>query len=308
MLNIFHGHYASRINITLENVNMRSALSTTAAIPRDIVWVRYEWDLRMSQPELVAPTQYSFRSARTNEAEDIKHVVLTAYGSDPIWGSMIKDIERRMTERIATTLGRPCTDYIVAESEQQIVAVSGVAISHWTQQNFLTGLCVLPSHQRNGLGKQLLSLSLSRLRDMGLERATVYTELGSIADLKLYSNFNSVREEGVVYPALESTSEAALNPNSPAVSIKHNVYFDGKVQSLGFNVEGDYTTVGVITPGTYRFAAELEERVTVIKGNLTVKISEHWRDVCPGQGYLVPRGISFDVRTEEYVAYVCHYK
>ncbi len=287
---------------------MRSAPSTTTATHGGTLWVRYEWDLRPSLPDVVAPAHYCFRSARTDEAEALKQVVLTAYGSDPVWGLMINDIAGRMTDRIRTTLGCPGTDYIVAECDQQMVAVSGVALSHWSQQNFLTGLCVLPSHQRKGLGKHLLFLSLRRLRGMGLEQATVYTEHGSIADLKLYPKFDSVKEEGVVYPALKSPSEPALSSIVPTVSVKHNVYFDGKVQSLGFNLEGDYTTIGVIAPGTYRFSAELEERVAVLIGYLTVKIGEYWREVRPGQGYLVPKGTSFDVRTEEYVAYVCYYK
>jgi uncharacterized protein YaiE (UPF0345 family)/ribosomal protein S18 acetylase RimI-like enzyme len=287
---------------------MGSELSGTAEMHDGTVWVRYEWDLQMALPDVFTPTQYRFRSARPDELEEVKHVVFTAYGSDPIWGSMIRDIETRMTERITTTLGQPATDYIVAELERQIVAVSGVAISHWTCQNFLTGLCVLPSQQRKGLGKHLLRLSLARLQDMGLNRATVYTELGSIADLKLYRYFNPVREEGVVYPGLGSPPEPAKNVDSQSFSIKHNVYFGGKVQSLGFDAVGGYATVGVLIPGIYRFSADLEEHVTLIEGNLSVKIGGSWREIGPGQKYIVPRGNSFDVRTEEQVAYVCYYK
>jgi len=61
-------------------------------------------------------------------------------------------IEQRLTERILTTLGMPDTDYLAAECGGRLTAISGVAKAHWTGQNLLTGVCVLPSHQRQGLG------------------------------------------------------------------------------------------------------------------------------------------------------------
>ena len=80
------------------------------------------------------------------------------------------------------------------------MAVSGIAKEHWTDQNLLTGICVLPEHQRKGLGRYLLGLSLLRLKEMRLQKAQVYTESGSLADRKIYPIFGSHREEGVPYP------------------------------------------------------------------------------------------------------------
>ena len=112
-------------------------------------------------------------------------------------------ISERMIERIKTTLGSENADYVVARSGGEIVAASGVAREHWTDQNLLTGVCVLPEHQRKGLGRHLLGLSLLRLKRMGLRTARVYTESGSLADRKIYPLFGSRREEGVRYPGLE---------------------------------------------------------------------------------------------------------
>lgn len=36
--------------------------------------------------------------------------------------------------------------------------------------------------------------------------------------------------------------------------MKHNIYFDGKVQSLSLNTLEGYATIGVITPGKYTFS------------------------------------------------------
>ena len=107
-----------------------------------------------------------------------------------------------MTERIQTTIGKPGSQYLVAEAKGHIVAVSGIAKEHWVGQNLLTGICVVPEHQQRGLGKYLLARSLLRLHEMGLETARVYTEAGSLADRKIYPRFGSTREVGVDYPAL----------------------------------------------------------------------------------------------------------
>jgi len=51
--------------------------------------------------------------------------------------------------------------------------------------------------------------------------------------------------------------------------MKHNVDFEGNVQSLGPNTEHGYATVGVITEGHYRFFSESEERVTILRWSNT---------------------------------------
>lgn len=89
----------------------------------------------------------------------------------------------------------------------------------------------------------------------------------------------------------------------------HNVYFDGKVQSLGFNSEDGRATVGVITEGRYTFSTDSEERVVVIAGQLRVKLpGEEWRVVRKNENYVAPRDSSFHVEAHGDAAYVCYYK
>jgi GNAT superfamily N-acetyltransferase len=167
---------------------------------RDTVWVRYTWDLQHLCMDVQQPAAYAFRSAQSDERDTVIELVLAAYRSDPVWGQQVEAIEGRLTERIKSSLGTQDTDYIAAECDGRLVAVSGVAKWHWTGQNLLTGTCVLPEHQRKGVGSYLLRLSLCRLREMGLVQARVYAGAGSVADRKLYPLFGSCREEGVVYP------------------------------------------------------------------------------------------------------------
>gem|GEM_PF-1981801 len=96
---------------------------------------------------------------------------------------------------------------------------------------------------------------------------------------------------------------------SETLLMKHNVYFDGKVQSLGVNTEEGYATVGVITPGKYTFAAEFEEHVVIIVGTLRVKLpGQEWRVVGRNEKYVIPPKTSFDIEAGKDVAYICYYK
>lgn len=173
-----------------------------------MIWVRYTWDLQDFNPDIRIPSGYSFRPVTNAEIDVAIDVVLSAYRSDPVWRPLMASIEKRLTERIRTTLGMPDADYLAAEHGVRVVGISGVAKYHDTDQNLLTGVCVLPSHQRRGLGKYLLGLSLARLCEMGLRQARVYTENGSIADRKVYSMFGSTREDNVEYPGIKSSNNS----------------------------------------------------------------------------------------------------
>jgi uncharacterized protein YaiE (UPF0345 family) len=91
--------------------------------------------------------------------------------------------------------------------------------------------------------------------------------------------------------------------------MKHNVYFEGKVQSLGLNSEDGYATVGVITPGQYTFSADSEEHVTIVSGQLRVKLPDKdWSVVRKGEQYVVSPNSSFAVEAVSDAAYICYYK
>lgn len=91
--------------------------------------------------------------------------------------------------------------------------------------------------------------------------------------------------------------------------MKHNAYFDGKVQSLGVNTTGGYATVGVISPGTYTFSTAAPERIVIITGVLNVKLpGEEWIKISTGEEVSIREQVSFDVQADKDVAYICYYK
>ncbi len=91
------------------------------------------------------------------------------------------------------------------------------------------------------------------------------------------------------------------------INVSH--YFDGAVSSLGFEHKGDKTSVGVMQPGEFKFGTAAPERMTVIKGALTVKLPGHvdWETYTDGDSFEVPGDSSFDVKVVNATAYLCDY-
>jgi uncharacterized protein YaiE (UPF0345 family) len=89
--------------------------------------------------------------------------------------------------------------------------------------------------------------------------------------------------------------------------LKHNSYYEGKVQSVGFERLFRKMTVGVIAPGEYHFGTDAPERMTVVSGELEAKIYDTWRTYPAGTVFEVPGKGGFDVRAREPAAYLCEF-
>lgn len=89
--------------------------------------------------------------------------------------------------------------------------------------------------------------------------------------------------------------------------IKHNVYFEGKVQSLGLDTDKGKATVGVMKPGSYTFSASSPEVMLVISGILKVKEADSYTSYGPQEQFEVAAGSSFEVVCDADAAYICYY-
>ena len=91
--------------------------------------------------------------------------------------------------------------------------------------------------------------------------------------------------------------------------LKHNSYFDGNVQSIGFERLGRRITAGVMTPGEYHFGTDAPERMTVISGELEARLlpGDAWRVYPAGTTFEVAGKSGFDVRASEPSAYLCEF-
>jgi len=91
--------------------------------------------------------------------------------------------------------------------------------------------------------------------------------------------------------------------------MKHNTYFGGKVQSLAVAAPEGPATVGVIEAGNYSFGTDCEEHMHVVAGTLKAKLpGGDWKSYQPGQHFVVPPKVKFDVQAAGDVAYLCYYK
>ncbi len=91
--------------------------------------------------------------------------------------------------------------------------------------------------------------------------------------------------------------------------LEHNSYFDGNVQSVGFERNGRRATVGVILPGEYHFGTNAAERMTVTSGILFAKVpgADTFHGYPAGTYFEVPAKSGFDVHATAPCAYLCEY-
>jgi uncharacterized protein YaiE (UPF0345 family) len=90
--------------------------------------------------------------------------------------------------------------------------------------------------------------------------------------------------------------------------LSHNTYFDGKVQSIGFERHGRRATVGVVAPGEYHFGTEAPERMSILSGEMTVKPDgEPWSHYPAGTVFEIAGDSGFDVRASQPCAYLCEF-
>jgi uncharacterized protein YaiE (UPF0345 family) len=92
-------------------------------------------------------------------------------------------------------------------------------------------------------------------------------------------------------------------------TLKHNSYFEGRVQSVGFERLGRRMTVGVIAPGEYHFTTDAPERMTVTSGELLIRLAGtgDLRAYPAGTAFEVPGKSAFDVQASSPAAYLCEY-
>lgn len=91
--------------------------------------------------------------------------------------------------------------------------------------------------------------------------------------------------------------------------LKHNTYFEGKVQSIGFERHGRRMTAGVVDRGEYHFDTDAPERMNVCSGELVVRLAaaREWQRYPAGTAFEIPGKSGFDVQVAEPSAYVCEF-
>jgi uncharacterized protein YaiE (UPF0345 family) len=89
-----------------------------------------------------------------------------------------------------------------------------------------------------------------------------------------------------------------------------NEYFDGKVKSIAFKGEQLPATVGVMAAGEYEFGTSQKEVMTVISGELIVKLpgSDSFDSFKSGSHFIVEANQKFQLQVKQDTAYLCTYE
>lgn len=89
-----------------------------------------------------------------------------------------------------------------------------------------------------------------------------------------------------------------------------NEYFDGNVKSIAFKSTTLPATVGVMVAGEYTFGTSQKEYMTVVSGELIVKLpgAADFVSFKDGETFIVEANQSFDLKVPQDTAYLCKYE
>jgi len=89
-----------------------------------------------------------------------------------------------------------------------------------------------------------------------------------------------------------------------------NQYFEGKVMSIGYQTNGGPATIGVMDVGEYEFSTSKQEHMTVITGELVVRLpgQTSFRTILANETFIVEANQTFQVKVLLQTAYLCLYK
>lgn len=92
-------------------------------------------------------------------------------------------------------------------------------------------------------------------------------------------------------------------------ALKVNEYFEGTVKSVSFKGEKYDSTVGVMAPGEYEFGTGKPEIMTVVSGELVVKLpgSSEWKNFPAGTKFDVAGDSKFQLKVSTDTAYLCEF-
>lgn len=95
-----------------------------------------------------------------------------------------------------------------------------------------------------------------------------------------------------------------------STELKVNSYFDGNVKSIALENQEGVSTVGVMAVGEYEFGTSQREYMTVVSGQLIVKLpgEDEWKTFAKGDTFIVEANLSFSLKVEETTAYLCRYE
>lgn len=89
-----------------------------------------------------------------------------------------------------------------------------------------------------------------------------------------------------------------------------NQYFEGKVVSIGYQSNDGQATIGVMDVGEYEFSTSKQEHMTVITGELVIKLpgKTFFQKILANETFVVEANQTFQVKALVQTSYLCLYK
>ena len=90
---------------------------------------------------------------------------------------------------------------------------------------------------------------------------------------------------------------------------KTTEYFEGNVKTIGFKSNKGRASVGVMAPGEYEFGTECAEHMSIITGEMGIKLPNEndFKTYKHGEKFIVEKGIKVQVKIPIETSYLCLY-
>ncbi|MDD3877211.1 MAG: pyrimidine/purine nucleoside phosphorylase [Bacteroidales bacterium] len=91
---------------------------------------------------------------------------------------------------------------------------------------------------------------------------------------------------------------------------KINTYYDGNVQSIGFETTEGKASVGVMNEGEYEFGTSQKEIMKFTSGKFEVKLPGAccWKKIDINEAFEIEANKKFNVKIIETASYICLYR
>ncbi len=112
-------------------------------------------------------------------------------------GLPFKPAGRDREERIAQEINGPCSVFLAAEEDGELVGV--VLGTHDGRKGWINRLAVLPSHRREGIATALVNAAEERFAALGIGIFTCMIEDWNESSMVLFDHLDYVRHDDIIY-------------------------------------------------------------------------------------------------------------
>jgi len=168
-------------------------------------WIQYTWDLKSLPDESeISAVKGDLRLAEKSDWEAclniLKGSLMTERASTDDIEQLLSEFESLFSKSFEKDAK---SEIVVWEDGRRLVGLSTLSLDSDSERHLVSGVCVFEEYRCRGGGKALLLRSLTRLKEHGLNTASVITREGMSAAKFLYPKFSSKNHEVDELPAWE---------------------------------------------------------------------------------------------------------